>query len=155
MAECVPLFRPGSSASLLSDAVGASDKEDNDMTHTIAKLHPLETVNFDHDTLAALCAVEGGRAEQTITEALSQVETLIALIATQGGHPAGLARSCADLQRVSAKIGMTTIRDGAEAVLTCLAERNDTALAACTARLVRLGEPKQTGGWAMQPNTVA
>lgn len=125
------------------------------MTHNIARLHPLETVNFDHDTLAALCSAEGLRAETTITDALAEVETLIALIATQDGHPAGLARSCADLQRVAGRIGMTTIRDGAKAVLTCLAECNDTARAACTARLVRLGEPRQTSGWAMQPNTVA
>ena len=125
------------------------------MTHTIAKLHPMETVNFDHATLAALCATEGVQAEATITEALARVEALIALIATQDNHPSGLERSCADLQQIAAQIGMTTIRDAAEAVLTCLAMRNDTARAACTARLVRMGEPKQTGGWKMTPDTVA
>lgn len=125
------------------------------MTHTIATLHPLETVNFDHETLAALCRAEGTRAEATITGALAQVEALIALIATQGGQATGLARTCRDLEAVAGRIGMATIRDGARAVLTCLAQDDSTALAACTARLLRLGEPRQTGGWAMQPNTVA
>ncbi|CTQ48953.1 hypothetical protein [Jannaschia donghaensis] len=127
------------------------------MTHTVATLHPIETVAFDHATLAAFCTAEGPRAEETITKALTDVETLIAQIGAQGDHVRGVMRSCAELQRISALIGMTTIRDAAGAVLTCLAQDDATALRACIARLVRLGEPKQTGGWAMErtPDTVA
>lgn len=125
--------------------------KDTDMTHTIATLHPTETVQFDHAILAALCAAEGDHAEETITRILTDVEELIALVAVQGNNLGGLARTCAELSRLSGQIGMTTIRAGADAVLTCIAQDNRTSLAACTARLLRLGEPRQKGGWAMAP----
>ncbi|SDY29522.1 hypothetical protein SAMN05444004_10168 [Jannaschia faecimaris] len=127
------------------------------MTNNIVRLRPTETVKFDHDTLAALCASEGQHAETTITNALEEVGTLISVIGTQGGYYEGLHRSCTQLRRVADRVGMTTIHDGAEAVLNCIAQGNRVALAACTARLVRLGEPKQVGDWTMQqtPDTVA
>lgn len=127
------------------------------MTQSIAVLEPIEFVTFDHATLADLCAAEGPGAEAAIAETLTEVETLIAVIATQMGYVEGLGRSCTALARAAGRIGMTTIHDGAQAVLTCIAQGDATARVACTARLVRLGEPRRSAGWAVQvtPDTVA
>lgn len=127
------------------------------MTQTIATIEPDETVAFDHATLAAFCAVDGELAEARITRVLTEIEALIALVAQQRDHPDGLARSCHDLARLSGSIGMTTIRNAAAGVLDCLGRDDATGTAACRARLVRLGEPRRPGGWAMgrTPDTVA
>lgn len=127
------------------------------MTQTIATLRPTETISFDQGTLAAFCSAEGYEAESAITRHLSEIETLIDLLCVQADHPAGLARTCHDLSAAAGRIGMASIRDGAEAVLDCLARDDRTALAACTARLIRQCGPMQTGGWVMAPtpDTVA
>lgn len=127
------------------------------MTSTIATLRPTETIRFDQSTLADFCSREGFEAERAVTLHLAQIETLIDLVGVQSDHPEGLTRTCADLRDASAQIGMDSVRDGAKAVLECLARGDGTALAACTARLTRLGGPMQGGDWAMapRPDTVA
>lgn len=127
------------------------------MTQTIAMLRPTETIRFDEGTLAAFCSNAGTEAESAITHHLSQIEMLIDLVGAQSDHPEGLTRSCTDLRDTAARIGMASIQNGAEAVLECLKRGDRTALAACTARLIRLGGPMQSGGWVTvpQPDTVA
>ncbi|WP_179381239.1 hypothetical protein [Jannaschia marina] len=127
------------------------------MNDTIVKLKPVEDVTFDHATLAALCTDEGLRAEATITEALDRIEGLVQLVGAQEDHRQGLIRSCTDLQAVAGKIGMMTIRDTAAAVVDCTRRGDGAAVAACVARLKRLGTPGSTGGWHMDnaPQPVA
>jgi len=126
-------------------------------TPQIETLRPVETVAFDTVKLANLCAAHGAQAESAITTILSEIDTLISVAATQRGQTSGLTRTCIALRQMADTIGMTTITRACDAVLDCIARADWPALAACTARLVRLGTPDTTLGWTMQshPETVA
>ncbi len=127
------------------------------MTPSIDTLRPVEPVTFDHATLADFCTAQGAGAEAAVAAVLAEIEALIWLAATQGDHLAGLTRSCDALVRIGTRIGMTTITGAAGAILDCISTGDDTGRAACTARLIRLGEPRPSQRWAVQatPDTAS
>ncbi len=119
------------------------------MTRDIAFLRPVETIAFDHGRLAAVCDEYGHRAEAYVAFVLSELEALVETVAHQRDDPSGLRRSSTDLVRLCDSIGMTTLAAAGRAVLDCLDSGNAPALAACTARLLRLGRPEGSGGWTL------
>lgn len=125
------------------------------MTQSIATLRPAEKMIFDHAKLAGLCDRLGSEAEGFIATALTEIETLVALV---GGHDADLAlleRNCRDLRNLSDGIGMTSMVQATAAILTCIAQDDIRALPACIARVRRLGEPRGVGHWTLSNDTVA
>lgn len=124
---------------------------------TLNTLNHAEVVEFDHDVLAHLCAAHGLGTEQVIAGTLTQIEDLLCLAGMQvmADELSGLSRTCTDLCRLSKRIGMRTMTQAAESVLDCIANNNRPALAACSARMIRLGTPETIEHWTVRHNTVA
>lgn len=114
---------------------------------TIAALEMHEDIAFDAHVLEALCDAHGTFAEEVIAGALFRIEERLLLASWQAENDeqSGLRRTCEELRRLGREIGMTTLVQATDAVLEGLArvrtDGADPALAACTARLIRMGRP--------------
>ncbi|UWQ22170.1 hypothetical protein [Jannaschia sp. W003] len=115
-------------------------------------LAPSEPVRFDAAVLARFCRREGANAETAIGDLLVQIEERLVLAAWQGGQGEweGLGRSAGALERMGARIGMTTLVRAAAAVRDCLHGNDPVALPACAARLARLGEGGRLEHWRLE-----
>lgn len=127
------------------------------MTQTLTFPARNETVEFDHGVLSALCEAHGAGVEAVLTARLTAVGEAMDLAATQlrGGELRGLDRTCADLHGLASGIGMRTIATAAAAVRAAIAQGDEAALAACGARMIRLGHPAGVDSWTVRHNTVA
>ncbi|MEM7710256.1 MAG: hypothetical protein AAF264_05790 [Pseudomonadota bacterium] len=119
------------------------------MTATCTVLTPRTHIDFDEQTLVALCARHGDAAEAHLADLLSQVETLLRLAQSQAeqDHPRGLGRTCEDLLPLARTIGMRSLELAAIGVIDGLASGDPVALAACTRRLMAMGQPDTFHDW--------
>ena len=127
------------------------------MTTTLPFSARTETVEFDRAVLSALCRKHGVRAESVLTERLAALARALdraeaALAACETG---ALDGRCAVIARDAERIGMTTLVRAAEAVRGAIAAGDGTAVAACAARMLRLGRPDAAGSWTVRRGTVA
>ena len=119
------------------------------MSAAIAELPFEETMTFDHVRLARVCDRHARDAEAHLASVLTRVETLVREAGTQRGDAAALRRTCSDLRDLAGSIGMITMERAAAAVCDSAASDDARALGACHARLLRLGNPGRTRGWAL------
>ena len=116
-------------------------------TQAVAPLEFHEEVEFDPIVLEALCDAHGSFAEEVIAGALFRVEERLLLASWQAENAewGGLRRTTEELGRIGREIGMTTLVQATGAVLEGLRRTadgtGDPALAACIARLMRMGRP--------------
>ncbi|PWJ16500.1 hypothetical protein [Jannaschia seohaensis] len=127
------------------------------MTETLTLPAKTEAVEFDHDVLADLCSLHGAEIETFLTEYLLHIGRLIDRTARllRQGDVARLERTCLDLAELSRTIGMRTVTQAAHAVRDAIAAEDPAALAACGARLVRLGHPAAIETWTVRTATTA
>ena len=129
----------------------------------VAALRPRETMQFDQARLVAVCDEHGAGAEAHIALVLDVVEAQVARAAALAADPAALARTCDAIEEAAAEIGMATMAQAARALRDCLRvpprPGGEAARDACMQRLLRLGRPGGSGGWALMrgpdPDTVA
>jgi hypothetical protein len=116
-----------------------------------------ETVEFDRDVLSELCRLHGTGTEAVLTARLTELGRLLDLaeyqLAQGGGRP--LARTCEALMRLADEIGMRTMTRAAGSVRATLERGDVAAMAACGARMLRLGRPASMGRWTVRRDTVA
>ncbi|MFO6466180.1 hypothetical protein ACK8OR_17460 [Jannaschia sp. KMU-145] len=126
------------------------------MSETIPMIRPFEPVEFDHDTLAALCDRHRGDAEAVIAGLLAEIEAGLRRAASQfrANDPA-FARTIDDLHRLADEVGMRTLRVCTEAIRDQLAARDRAALEACAWRMFRLADPATMSDWQVCHDTVA
>ena len=112
---------------------------------------PAARIEFDHHALSALCARHGDGTEAYLARRLGEVEAGLARLDAAAGAAdyRGIGRACDALSSLAREIGMVTLEHCAAAVTDCLEGADGTALTACVARLLRLGEPESLSGWAV------
>ena len=119
--------------------------QDKTGTASARRLEPHEEVQFDAVVLEALCDAHGHFAEELIAGALFRIEERLLLASWQAENDerGGLRRTTEELARLAREIGMTTMTHAAAAVIEGLDRildgPVDPALAACIARMSRLG----------------
>ena len=119
----------------------------------VARLVPQETVGLDQDRIEVLYSGMGNsRADRVVARAMEELASRLARIENlyKCGEVAELQRLAQSMIAVSSEVGMVSFAKVARDVVDVAAARNDTALAACVARLLRIGEGSLMAVWDMQ-----
>jgi hypothetical protein len=113
------------------------------MSGNVTALRPRDEVCLDAEPVAAMFRNLGrATAEQVVSRALGEVMLTVAGLAEQmRAHDFnGVGRKLRRLQSLADHLGMVSLAHSAAEMRLCLECRDDTALAAVWARLIRVAE---------------
>lgn len=123
----------------------------------VTQIRVVETVSVDPTQLETLYADLGFRSAEDIvcraTEKLSLRLNQCAR-AHQGQDFAALCKTARSIVPVAQQIGMERLARVAQSVFDCGQSGDPVALAACTARLIRIGEGSLMAVWDLQDVTI-
>ncbi len=109
----------------------------------VTRLYHAEELRLDNRRLRALAAdPANGGADRVMTRAMGEIAVRLARIETAYGTGAldRVARGAQGIAAMADQTGLASLRDAAKAVNALAKSRDSAALAACVARLIRVGE---------------
>jgi len=117
------------------------------------KLRPEEAISLDHARLEELSARLGTKgAEAVVARAMEELAGRLARVDKlyRRGEREEMARAARAMIGIADQIGMASLAQVAGEVTRMADGRDDTALAALVARLVRIGEGSLMAVWDLQ-----
>ncbi len=123
----------------------------------VMQFRPAEMASVDPDRLAALYSELGeAGAEDVVCRAMEELALRLShcdrLYRT--AQWVQLRKSARSLIAIAEQIGMLKLARIAESVTDCIDAKNDVALAATVARLMRIGEGSLSAIWDLQDVTI-
>jgi len=109
----------------------------------VTRIYHAEELRLDNRRLRALATEpRGGGADRVVTRAVTEIAVRLARIeaAYDGGALDRVARGAQGIAALADQTGIASLRDAAKAVTALAQSRDSAALAACVARLIRVGE---------------
>ena len=119
----------------------------------VSILQQAEPVRVDGARLEALCRTMGPvAADALLTRAVEELAVALAHADDLYGRGEGalLHRTMAEVAGMAEQVGLTAMARIAGNVQECIASRDETALVATLARLIRVGERSLTAVWDAQ-----
>ncbi|MGI1662006.1 hypothetical protein ACRDNQ_07185 [Palleronia sp. KMU-117] len=116
----------------------------------VTRLYHVEVVRFDNSRLQALVADLGDAgADRVISRAMEEIAVRLSRI--EAAYDAGaldrVGKGARSLVAIADQTGLASVRDAAGAVASLSTSHDSTALAACVARLIRVGETSLVTVW--------
>ncbi|MBW6416472.1 hypothetical protein J5Y17_02005 [Celeribacter sp. PS-C1] len=119
----------------------------------VARLRPDGSVNVDRDRLDQLYDQLGtSGADGVVSRAMEELAVRLSKVESsyKRGEFEEMQRAARSMIAISEQIGMVTFAQVAEDVKTLALTEDSTALAACVARLMRIGENSLLAVWDLQ-----
>lgn len=116
----------------------------------VTRLYHAEAVRFENTRLQALVADLGDvGADRVISRAMEEIAVRLSRI--EAAYDAGaldrVGKGARSLVAIADQTGLASVRDAALVVAGLSASHDSTALAACVARLIRVGETSLVTVW--------
>lgn len=116
----------------------------------LTRLRPEEPVRLERTRLAAIYASAGeAQAEEIICRAMEELALRLSLMerAYAAGEADALVKGARGLVAIAEQVGMSDIARVAADVAACAQRRDDPALGATIARLMRISDRSLTAVW--------
>jgi hypothetical protein len=116
----------------------------------VIRLYHAEDVRFEETQLRLLVANLGdARADKVMGRALDEIAVRLARIeaAYSSGALDRVGKGARGLAAIASQTGLASVREAAWAVAELSTSRDSTALAACVARLMRVGQASLVTVW--------